>query len=235
MAKHVAMYVRVSTEEQNIENQLPDMEAWVEQNAKDDEVIWYQDHHTGRNMRRPGWRAMKLALVRNQIKTLVFWRVDRMARSFIDAIDFYKHVEALGIQLISLKENFDLSTPVGKLLFHMLISFAQWESDIRSERTKAGMARAKAAGKKIGGWQKSRLPPKASPRVIKTILMMAEARIGCSETARQLGLHRTTVYRVKKKYGGARLEHLMEEASLKYGKNKSGLQDGSEVGTLTEL
>jgi DNA invertase Pin-like site-specific DNA recombinase len=77
------------------------------------------------------------------------WRYDRFARSTHALVNALKNFQALGIDFVSFQENIDTTTPQGELIFSIMASLAQFESALISQRVKAGMARAKAQGKKI--------------------------------------------------------------------------------------
>lgn len=76
--------------------------------------------------------------------------MDRLGRSLKDLIEVVSELETRGIELRSLKENIDTSTPTGKLMFHLMAALAEFERDIIRERTQAGLEAARARGKKGG-------------------------------------------------------------------------------------
>jgi len=82
--------------------------------------------------------------------TLVVWRLDRLGRSLRDLIDWVNWFDEQGISFISLQENIDTTTPTGKLTFHLFGAIAEFERNLIKERTQAGLAAARARGKKGG-------------------------------------------------------------------------------------
>lgn len=82
--------------------------------------------------------------------TIVIWRLDRLGRSLKELIEMVNGLATRGIELRSLKENIDTSTPTGKLMFHMMAALAEFERDIIQERTLAGLEAARARGRKGG-------------------------------------------------------------------------------------
>lgn len=82
--------------------------------------------------------------------TIVVWRLDRLGRSLKELIETVTMLADRGIELRSLKENIDTSTPTGKLMFHIIAALAEFERDIISERTIAGLEAARARGRKGG-------------------------------------------------------------------------------------
>ena len=135
-------YARISTVEQNLDLQLNALSA-----AGCDEV--YQDEgFSGAKTVRPG---LEKALSRlKQDDVLVVWRLDRLGRSMKHLIELTNDLENRGIGFQSLSDAIDTSTAGGRLYFHLMGAFAEFERNLISERTKAGMAAAKARGAKIG-------------------------------------------------------------------------------------
>ena len=87
---------------------------------------------------------------RRHFDVVLVWKFDRFARSLTHLIDSLKEFRALGINLVSYTEGVDTTTPSGQLLFHVVGAVAQFERDLIAERVRAGMAHARAMGKRIG-------------------------------------------------------------------------------------
>jgi DNA invertase Pin-like site-specific DNA recombinase len=123
----------------------------------------FTDKMTGKRFDRPEFLRM-LDLARAD-DVIVVWRLDRLGRSLKDLIETVQILEKRGIELRSLKENIDTSTPTGKLMFHMMAALAEFERDVIRERTLAGLEAARARGRK-GGRRKAseRLPPEQLAR-----------------------------------------------------------------------
>jgi DNA invertase Pin-like site-specific DNA recombinase len=85
-----------------------------------------------------------------QFQVVLVWKFDRFARSLKHLIDSFEEFRALRIDFISYTEGIDTTTPAGQLMFHMVGAFAQFERDVIVERVRAGIAHAKAIGKRIG-------------------------------------------------------------------------------------
>jgi DNA invertase Pin-like site-specific DNA recombinase len=87
---------------------------------------------------------------RRVFDVVLVWRFDRFARSLKHLIDSLEEFRALGIDFVSFTEGIDTTTPSGQLLFHVVGAVAQFERDLIAERVRAGMAHARAMGKRIG-------------------------------------------------------------------------------------
>lgn len=121
--------------------------------------------------------------------TFVVWSLDRLGRSLPHLIDVVRHLGDRGIQFRSLTESIDTTTPSGELLFHLSASFAHFERRIISERTRAGLAAARAKGR-VGG-----RPTVMTPDKIAAVHLMLNAGTGQTQTARALGVSRASVRR----------------------------------------
>src|SRR6266496_4626682 len=108
----------------------------------------FTDKMTGKRFDRPEF--LRLLDVARAGDVIVVWKLDRLGRSLKDLIETVQTLEKRGIELRSLKENIDTTTPTGKLMFHMIAALAEFERDIISERTQAGLEAARARGRKGG-------------------------------------------------------------------------------------
>lgn len=138
--KHTAIYVRVSTTKQDTRSQKPDLERWA--SSHDNPVKWYTDTGTGTNMNRPGWQAIEDGIRTGKIKTVVVWRMDRLGRTVSGLSKLFDEFAERKVNLVSLKDGVDLSTPAGRLMANVLASVAQYETEIRGERIVAGQRAA---------------------------------------------------------------------------------------------
>ncbi len=108
----------------------------------------FTDKMSGKRFDRPQFLSM-LAMVRAG-DSIVVWRLDRLGRSLKELIDTVTMLAERNVELRSLKENIDTSTPTGKLMFHLMAALAEFERDIISERTQAGLEAARARGRRGG-------------------------------------------------------------------------------------
>lgn len=137
-------YARVSTEDQNLDMQI---DALLRYGVERDRIL--TDQASGKSIAgRPGFlNAMKA--MRPGVG-LVVWKLDRLGRNLSELIQTADLLRTRGARLISLTEHIDTETASGKLMFHMIGMFAQFERDMISERTRAGLAARRARGGKLG-------------------------------------------------------------------------------------
>lgn len=139
-------YARVSTLEQNLDMQIDALKI-----AGCQKII--TDEASGSIADRPGLVKLKDDLLRAG-DTLVVWRLDRLGRSLKHLIEWVQSLKERGVGFQSLQENIDTSTATGELIFHIFGSLAQFERNLIRERTKAGLASARARGR-LGGRPKT--------------------------------------------------------------------------------
>lgn len=143
----MALYCRVSTVGQTTENQAIKLEDYAKRQGWD--YVLYEETMTTRKTRPI--KQEVLTMLRNKVYDGVcIWRLDRWARSTAELILEIKELHDKDIIFKSLSDNIDFSTPAGKLQFHILAAFAEFERNLISERTREGLARAKLKGRKLG-------------------------------------------------------------------------------------
>lgn len=191
--KHIAIYVRVSTRKQETKSQEPDLKRWAE--AQDIPVKWYRDKATGTTMDRPAWNRLEKAIKAGKVKTIVVWRLDRLGRTAKGLTALFETLQNRKVGLVSLREGLDLSTPAGRLMAHVLASVAQYETEVRGERIRAGQIVARQQGKKWGGSEAGRRV-KVTPLQEKTIHRMKSDGEKITAISKAVGLSRPTIYSV---------------------------------------
>lgn len=173
-------YARVSTVEQNIDLQLSALrEAGCEK--------LYQDHISGTKANRPGLDMALEVLRKND--TLVVWKLDRLGRTVKGLIDLVSQLHLKEINFKSITDNVDTTTPSGRFFFHMMASLAQMERELIAERTKAGLAAAKAKGR-VGGRKR-----KMTQSKIESAKQLLASGILPKDVAQNLGVSIPTLYR----------------------------------------
>src|ERR1700674_5615626 len=144
-----AIYARVSTLEQEPENQLGELRRYVA--ARGWTAVEYVDKGvSGAKDRRPALHALVSDAKRRKFDVLVCWRLDRLGRNLKHLIALLEELQGLGVAFVSLAEGIDATTPAGKLQMHILGAIAEFERDRIRERVLAGLQRAKAQGVKLG-------------------------------------------------------------------------------------
>lgn len=174
-------YARVSTDEQTTRLQLDALEAAGCERT-------FSERASGAKADRPV--LAELLSHTRKGDTIVVWRLDRLGRSLPHLIEIVQELEAAGVGFRSLTEGIDTTTPNGRLIFHLFGALAQFERELLRERTVAGLAAARARGRKGGR------PPKLSAeklRVAQRLLKDPESTV--SEVARTLGVHRSTLHK----------------------------------------
>ena len=180
-------YGRVSTTEQTTENQRQEIER-----AGYQVEYWFADEGVSGKVhasQRPQFKAL-LGQIRNG-ETLVVSKLDRLGRDAQDVGATIKALAARKIEVIVLQlGKLDLASPAGKLMLSMLAAVAEMERDLLVERTQAGLARAKAAGKTLGR------PPKTSDSQRAAIVVKRQNGVSISALSRDYGISRASVMRV---------------------------------------
>lgn len=144
-----AIYARVSTLDQEPENQLAEIRRYVA--ARGWTAVEYVDRGiSGAKDRRPALDRLLVDARRRRFDVVVVWRLDRLGRNLRHLITLLEELQALGIAFVSLNEGIDATTPAGKLQMHILGAIAEFERARIAERVKAGLQRARAQGKRLG-------------------------------------------------------------------------------------
>ena len=154
---NVAIYARVSTHEQNPDMQLSELRDYAKRRGF---TVFkeYVDHVTGnvdarkkkKRVPDPGYRALMKDAHLKLFECVMVWKYDRLARSLSALIEALNTFDSLKINFISCTQEVDTTTPAGRLFFHMVACFAEFERDIINERTRAGIANARAMGVTLG-------------------------------------------------------------------------------------
>lgn len=143
----VAIYARVSTRDQHPENQLIQLKEYVERHNYEYEV--FEEQESTRKT-RPVKQELMMKLRNRVFNGVIVLKLDRWARSLSELALNVDELHKKGVAFISIKDNLDLSSATGKLQFHILSAFAEFERELIKERTIDGLERAKSQGKKLG-------------------------------------------------------------------------------------
>jgi DNA invertase Pin-like site-specific DNA recombinase len=162
-----ALYARVSTtnHHQDPEMQLGDMRPFAQ--SREWEIMdTYVDRCTGKKDKRPALSRLMADAKQRKFDVVVVWKLDRFARSLTHLVNALAEFESLGIQFVSLRDNIDLTTASGRLMFQIIGAMAEFEHSLIVERVNAGLRNAIAKGKTLGR-PKLRIDPAAMSRTTR--------------------------------------------------------------------
>ena len=174
-------YARVSTQDQKLELQRDALKS-----ANCEKI--FEDKASGVKAARPGL-AEAIAFMRSG-DTLVIWKLSRLGRSLKQLIEAVQNLQDKGIELKSLHESIDTNTATGKLLFHIVAAFAQFERDNMIENTKPGLEAARARGRKGG-----RKPALDGWKLALAMTLRADPTLPITDICKTLGVSKATFYR----------------------------------------
>jgi DNA invertase Pin-like site-specific DNA recombinase len=192
--KRAVLYLRVSTIDQTTANQERELQAIAGRMGWEIGKV-YKDHGIsgakGRE-KRPAFDAMCRDAAKRKFDVVMAWSVDRLGRSLQDLVGFLSELHALRIDLFLHQQGLDTTTPAGKALFQMMGVFAEFERAILQERVRAGLARAKSEGKRLG---RPPIAPELENR-IRAALNAPGRTEGVRKIAARFGVNPGTVQRI---------------------------------------
>ena len=146
----VALYARVSTSDQDADLQLVELRRYVA--ARGWEVVeeFVDRGVSGATSSRPALDRLLAAARRRDVDGVVVWRFDRFSRSIADLVASLEEFRSLGIAFVSIHEQIDTSSPTGRVVFAVIAAMAEFEREILRERVRAGLARARQRGVRLG-------------------------------------------------------------------------------------
>ena len=189
--KRVAIYARVSTNGQSVTNQLRELRQVAKRQGWKVVAEFIDRGVSGAKGRaqRPQFDKLCQAATRREIDLIMSWSVDRLGRSLQHLVTFLGEIHAKGVDLYLHQQGVDTSTPAGKALFQMCGVFAEFERSMIQERVKAGLARARAQGKKLGR-------PRVTASIERKVRTHRTKGMGIKAIARKLGIGTGTVQRI---------------------------------------
>jgi DNA invertase Pin-like site-specific DNA recombinase len=191
MSKRAAIYIRVSTDGQTVDNQRLELEQAAKMAGWEIVGVYDDDGISGAKSReqREAFNRLCTDATRRKFDVVMSWSVDRLGRSLQDLIGFLGELHAVGVDLYLHQQGIDTTTPAGKAMFQMMGVFAEFERAMIQERVKAGLSRAKAQGKTLGR-------PKVARKVERAVLTARAEGTGKRKIAKQLGIGVSTVNRI---------------------------------------
>jgi DNA invertase Pin-like site-specific DNA recombinase len=168
--RKVAIYARVSTAEQEPGVQLVALRDYAVRRG----FTIYKEYvdrvtgdvakrHTRRKPSELAYQELMHDVNRRAVDCVLVWKYDRFARSLSVLVSALQHFHTLGVDFISYTQDIDTTTPMGRLFFHIIASFAEFERAVIAERVRAGLAHAKAQGKVLGRPERT---PGARARIV---------------------------------------------------------------------
>ena len=145
----IAIYTRVSTTDQNRENQLPAIHEWIKKNGGKI-VMEESDELSGTNIHRKGRQRIINACRHGKIDTIVVWSIDRWSRRAADLALTISELSKLDVRMVFAKNNYDTMSIEGRLLVHVLGAVGEFEREYLIERQREGIKTARAKGKHLG-------------------------------------------------------------------------------------
>lgn len=181
-AIRAAIYARVSTATQTTENQLLELKqaaarmGWtVVQELTDDGISGAK----GRDQ-RPAFDQLFRMVQRKEIDVVMAWSIDRLGRSIQHLVSFMTEIQAVGVDLYIHQQAINTATPAGRMVFGIFSALGEYERELIRERINAGLARAKAQGKKLGR------PSNVNPSVIASVKLLRANGHSIHTIAKQL-------------------------------------------------
>ncbi len=192
MSKRIAIYARVSTDKQTVDNQLLELRSLCERLGYTIVQEYTDNGISGAKSRndRPALDALMKDATRRRFDMVMCWSIDRLGRSLQHLVEILNELQALKIDLYFQQQGMDTSTPSGRMIFSVFGAIGEFERNLIRERVIAGQQRAKAQGKKLGR------PSKMNDGMKNAIILLRERGLGIKAIAKQLQIGIGTVYAV---------------------------------------
>jgi len=199
--ERAALYARCSTHDkgQDPELQLAPLREYCQRRGFTVAGEYIDNGVSGMKDRRPQLDRLLESARKRQVDLIIVWKLDRLGRSLKHLITILDEFKALDIGFVSYQDNLDFSTPSGRLMFHLLGAFAEFERDLIKERVKAGIFNAKAKGKKIG-----RRP--LTPAVAQKVVSLKMEGLSYRTISRKLNVSIGSVHKTLLNSGSASAE-----------------------------
>jgi DNA invertase Pin-like site-specific DNA recombinase len=191
---NVALYGRVSTKDkgQNPEMQLTELREFAVKRGWQIVGEFVDIGVSGSKDHRPQLDAMMRLAQARKVDVIVCWKLDRFGRSLRHLVDALAELKAVGCAFVSLRDNLDLTTPAGRMMFHVIGAMAEFERELIRERVKAGLAHARSKGQRLGRPKIKRDRDKDA----KIIRQMRAEGDSYGEIAEALDRTKSDIYRV---------------------------------------
>jgi len=186
----IACYCRVSSRRQKNDSQRAEIARWLEASGIDpSNTLWFEDHETGKTLRRPAFEKLQKAVFDGRVRTVVVWKLDRLSRRQRQGINLLADWCDRGVRVVSVTQQVDLSGPVGQMVASLMFGLAEIELEYRRERQAAGIAVAKSQGRYRGRKKGTTKVPAQRARALR------RRGLTIAEIANALGVTERTVFR----------------------------------------
>jgi DNA invertase Pin-like site-specific DNA recombinase len=190
----IGVYIRVSSHSQKSDSQYAEIQRWLRAHGHALETVqWFEDTETGATLTRSGLIRLQEAIFAGTVKTVVVWKLDRIARSMREGINTLSRWCELGVRVVSITQQIDLSGTVGHLVAGVLFAIAEIELQHVKERQAIGIALAKQRGAFKG---RKRGTTKARPQRAREL---RDKGMTLPEIAQALSVNKRTVSRYLKR------------------------------------
>lgn len=189
--KRVAIYARVSTIHQTVENQLQELRAVAERNGWEIVAQLSDSGISGTKGRdqRPAFDDLLRRATRREFDLIMVWAIDRLGRSIQHLVGFMNEIQSLNVDLYVHQQAIDTTTPSGRMTFSIFSALGEYERELMRERIMAGQRRARSQGVKIGR------PSKMNEAVKTSVQLLRGNGMAIREISKRLEIGVGTVYR----------------------------------------
>lgn len=190
----VAIYGRVSTTEQNSDNQINFLQEIVNRNGWELVQTYVDEGISGTKGRdkRPEFDRLCKDMVRRKFNRILVWDISRLGRSLQHLVEFLNDVQSVNCHLYIHQSGLDTSTPSGRMMFQMVGVFSEFERSMISERVKLGLDRVRKSGTTLGR------PITVTLEVKNKVISLLDQGVSYSKIQREVNVSKTTISRIKK-------------------------------------
>lgn len=185
----VGVYIRTSTLDQNSDLQKDEILQYCKQRGWNSLAV-FEDKASGTTTNRIAFKELLNKARARQVDLIVFWKLDRFARSLKHLLQTLDELNQLGVEFISIKDQFDCTTSSGKLMLQLLGAFSEFEAALLRERVRSGLSAARRRGKRLGR------PPEINP---EQVIALRKDGLSLSQIAKRLGISKSAVHKTLKK------------------------------------
>ena len=189
-SRRVAIYARVSTSNQTVENQFQELREVGDRNGWNIVAELSDSGISGSKGRdqRPAFDQLLTRATRREFDLIMVWAIDRLGRSIQHLVGFMNDIQALGVDLDVPRQAIDTTTPSGRMIFGIFSALGEYERELMRERIMAGQKRARAQGVRIGR------PSKMNDAVRTSVKLLRDGGMGIREISKRLEIGVGTVY-----------------------------------------